>query len=449
MLRLLLLIVSLLGTSFILACSQPTTQASTEAALLAEIKQIKAIDNHAHPQRLTAPNETDTEWDALPFEAYEFTSLEGLPVALRPTNPKYIEAWRALYGYQYNDMSEAHLRELTAAKQRVMREQGDHYPAWVLDQLGIETMFANRVAMGRGLTAPRYRWVSYVDALMYPLDNGAIRKWRPRYGKLFDGVEQMQKRYLREANVAAAPATLDEYLSKVVTPTLERHRQGGALAVKFEAAYLRKLDFDDVVESEAKTVYARFAKGGAPPVADYKKLQDYLFRYIAREAGRLGLAVHIHISAGAGAQFELSGANPLLLDPALSDPALTKTNFVIIHGGWPFTKETAFLLNKPNVYADFSAQTFLLSPRKLSEVLRDWLELFPEKALFGTDAFQISPEVNWEEAAYFTTNNAREALALALTGMLDDGLITRARASELARMVLRENAIKLYGLKAP
>ena len=33
---------------------------------------------------------------ALPFEAYEFTSLEGLPVALRPTSPQYIEAWRAL-----------------------------------------------------------------------------------------------------------------------------------------------------------------------------------------------------------------------------------------------------------------------------------------------------------------------------------------------------------------
>jgi predicted TIM-barrel fold metal-dependent hydrolase len=161
------------------------------------------------------------------------------------------------------------------------------------------------------------------------------------------------------------------------------------------------------------------------------------------------MAVHIHISAGAGAQYELSGSNPLLLDAALSDPALTKTNFVIIHGGWPFTKETGFLMNKPNVYADFSAQTFLLSPRELSEVIRDWLELFPEKALYGTDAFQISPEVGWEEVAWLTTRYAREALTLALTGMVDDIQITPARASELARMVLRENAIKLYGLKTP
>lgn len=36
---------------------------------------------------------------------------------------------------------------------------------------------------------------------------------------------------------------------------------------------------------------------------------------------------------------------------------------------------------------------------------------------------------------------------MALTGMLGDGDITRERASELARMVLRENAVRLYGLQ--
>ena len=41
----------------------------------------------------------------------------------------------------------------------------------------------------------------------------------------------------------------------------------------------------------------------------------------------------------------------------------------------------------------------------------------------------------------------REALGLALTGMLRDNQITRERAVELAKMVLRENAKKLYGLK--
>jgi hypothetical protein len=37
---------------------------------------------------------------------------------------------------------------------------------------------------------------------------------------------------------------------------------------------------------------------------------------------------------------------------------------------------------------------------------------------------------------------------MALTGMMNDEEISRDRAMEIARMVLRENAVKLYGLKS-
>ena len=155
----------------------------------------------------------------------------------------------------------------------------------------------------------------------------------------------------------------------------------------------------------------------------------------------------IHTGGGCGHFFNLNGANPLRLESVLNDPALRKTTFVLVHGGYPFVKETEFLLEKPNVYADFSAQTFLLTPQALSRVLRDWLEYEPEKVLFATDASPATPEVGWEESAWMTNKTAREALALALAGMVTDGDITRERASELARMVLRENAGRLYGLK--
>lgn len=136
-----------------------------------------------------------------------------------------------------------------------------------------------------------------------------------------------------------------------------------------------------------------------------------------------------------------------MLESALNDPSLRKTRFVLIHGGWPFYKETALLLSKPNVYADFSAMTFLLSPRSLAEVLRTWLEFYPEKVLFGTDGFSLTPEFGWEETSWLSNKTGREALAWALSEMQNDGLITRERALELARMVLRENALQLYGMK--
>ena len=157
--------------------------------------------------------------------------------------------------------------------------------------------------------------------------------------------------------------------------------------------------------------------------------------------------MHVHTGAGVGAYFNLSGSDPALLEPALNDPTLRKTNFVLVHGGWPFAEAAGALILKPNVYADFSAQTFFRSPHALGRTLRDWLEFAPDKVLFATDAFVLTPEVGWEEVGWLSNRTGREALALALTGMLRDGEITRERASELARMVLRDNAAKLYGIK--
>lgn len=70
----------------------------------------------------------------------------------------------------------------------------------------------------------------------------------------------------------------------------------------------------------------------------------------------------------------------------------------------------------------------------------------PEKILFGTDAFEITPEVGWPEIAWLSNRSARQALALALTGMMADGQITREQALGLAQLALRDNARKLYAL---
>jgi predicted TIM-barrel fold metal-dependent hydrolase len=345
------------------------------------------------------------------------------------------------------------VRELLEAKKRVRQQQGDSFPNWVLDQIGIETEFSNRVAMGRGLQAPRFRWVPFDDALLFPLNNSSVANETPDRKFFYSREEMLLKRYLKDQNLSAVPTTLQEFTSKVITPTLESQKRSGAVAIKFEAAYLRSLDFGAIpldqgqYQNEAQQIYSRYVKGGVPPTPDYLKLQDYLMRYIAREAGRIGLPVHFHTGGGCGTYFMLNGSNPALLDSLLNDASLRKTTFVLLHGGaGPFTKYTAYMLMKPNVYADFSEQTWLISTRKLSEVIRDFLEWYPEKTLFGTDLYPNTPEIDWEEIGWQATQSAREALAIALTGMIQDGEITRERALELAHMVLHDNAARLYGL---
>ena len=418
-------------------------QNSPDASLLEEINKIKAVDNHTHIPKVVSAGEKDDDYDALPCYLLEPSPD---PLMARVESPLYLQAWQKLYGYKYSDRDPAHIRELIETKQRVAGEQGDNYPNWVLDKLGIEYMLANRVAMGRGLNPPRFLWVPFDDALLFPLKNQAMEDTPDRQA-FYQREEMLLKRYMRDQNVAAMPAILDNYVEKIITPTLERQKKAGAVAIKFEAAYLRSLNFGNSQEDEARPIFARYVKGGTPSKAEYTKVQDYLLHAIAQEAGKLGLAVHFHTGTGCGSYFDIAGSNPSMLDSLLNDASLRKTNFVLVHGGaGPYTKVAAVLMGKPNVYADFSEQDSLISTRVLSGVIRDWLEWYPEKILFGTDLSPGSAESDWEESGFVAATRGREALALALSGMVNDGEITRERAVELARMVLRENAVKLYGL---
>jgi uncharacterized protein len=411
-----------------------------------EIDRIQALDNHTHVPKVVGPGEKDDDYDALPCSGFLEPSDD--PAQARPDNPLFLEAWHNLYGYRYNDKQPEHLQELRQTIERVRREQRENFPTWVLDKLNIKYMLANRVAMGAGLKPPRFLWVPFDDALMVPLDNETMADTPDR--KFFYQREHMVlEKYLRDSGASALPATLEDYRAQVVTPTLERQKKAGAVAVKFEAAYLRSLNFGEAKPQEAAQIYAKYARAGVPSKADNVIVQDMLFRAIAREAGRLGMAVHIHTGAGCGGYFQVSGSNPGLLDSVLNDASLRKTQFVLIHGGsGPYPKVTAFLLSKPNVWADFSEQDWMLPPHELSGVIRDWLSWYPEKVLFGTDLFPgSSPEYDWDSIGYMVATTGRQALGLALTGMVNDGEITRERALELARMVLIGNAEKLYGLK--
>jgi predicted TIM-barrel fold metal-dependent hydrolase len=416
---------------FLAGCGSPRPPlAAVDPDLEKEIGEIRAIDNHAHPVRVTAPGEPpDRGFDALPVDNMEPSSD---PVNLRPGAPAALDAANGLYGSTDRQV-----------KQRFVNERGAQYPSWVLDQMGVETMIANRVEMGPSIEPPRFRWAPYADALMYPLDTAKLAAENSDRKAFFALEDRLRGSYLQRAGLASEPATLAEYLARVVTPTLERHKQGGAVAEKFEAAYLRSLAFENVERAAADRIYAQRRALAQP---EYKPLQDFLFRYIAAECGRLGMAVHLHAAAGAGGYFDVAGANPLNLEPVLNDPSLRKTNFVMLHGGWPFTREIGALLTKPNAYLDFSQQSLSLQPAALASTLREWLGFVPEKVMFATDAYPYSDEIGWEESGVMAARAGRRALAIALTGMVRDGEITRARASVIARMVLRENAKKLYGL---
>ena len=407
------------------------------------IASIKAFDNHAHPV-LPPPNDkSDRNFDALPVDNMEpQTDI----VAWRLDNPQLRDAWHALWGFDAAKLplDDAGMQRLEAARQRVKTREGSRFDEWLLDQTNIATQVANRVSMDAGVIPPRFLWVPYIDALLFPLDNSALAAATPDKSLFFPLEDKLRTQYLAASGLKAVPPTLAEYLTQVVTPTLERHKTNGAIAEKFEVAYLRSFDFTDVPQAEAERIYARWEGTPAPDSAEYKLLQDFLFRYLAQECGRLGLAVHLHTMSGGGGYFDVVGGNPMLLEPVFNDPRLRRTRFVMLHGGWPFVREAGSLLQKPNVYLDLSQQSLSFPPRTLATWLREWLETFPDKVLFATDGYPFSEAMSWAESTWIASRNARQALGLALTGMVQDGEINRARAAEIAQMVLHGNADALY-----
>jgi predicted TIM-barrel fold metal-dependent hydrolase len=422
-------------------------QTPVDSSLASYIATIRAIDDHAHPMRPVARGAPpDTEFDALPLDG-----IPPFPIPWRLTTaaPVWSRAASSLYGAAAGSAGPAGKAALEAGRDSARRALGRGFPAWALDRAGIEVMLANRIAMGPGLELPRFRWVPFDDPLLLPLDTRGEAERTPDTRALYPKEAALLHRYLRALDLQTVPGTLDEFVTRVVLPTLERQRRNGAVAIKFELAYLRPLDLDDPDPAFAHRVYAKYAGGGVPTRAEYKALEDYLFRVIAREAGRLGLVVHVHVLETFGGFYGAGGSHPDLLEPVFNDSTLRGTKFVMLHGGWPEVGETEAMMSKPNVYADFSMMDQMLGPAELAGVLRHWLTRWPDKVLFGTDSFEGGPDQGWEEGAWVASRTARRALGMALTSMLRDGEIGRPRARELARMVLRDNAIRLYGLDLP
>jgi predicted TIM-barrel fold metal-dependent hydrolase len=279
---------------------------------------------------------------------------------------------------------------------------------------------------------------------LLPLNNEAIKAQDSDHRAFVGNEEILLKRYMTASGLRTLPGSLDDYLT-FVTHKLEEWKSGGAVALKFEFAYLRDLHIGNPQKESAERVYSIYARSSEPSPDEYKILQDYLFRYIAETAGRLNLPVHIHCAWGVGGYFQMGNANPMPLEPLFNDPALHKTKFVMLHGGWPFSREAALLISKSNVYVDFSLIEFLTYPAEEARCIREYLEMAPEHVLYGSDASPVDQDVGWAETAWLGSTKGRFALGLALTGMLDDGEISMDRAKELAHMVLRENARQLYG----
>lgn len=400
--------------------------------LLPQIEKIPIFDHHAHPAF-----SDDADVDAM-------ASPPG-SVALRErdTNPELVAAAKALFGYPYDDLSAEHAKWLVQKKAELRKERGNAYFSDILDKLNIEQGVANRAMMADYLDPKRFVWVFFADSFMWPFDNQHERSRNSDQEVYIPLQETMLHRWMQQEGVSKLPADFAEYL-KFVSRTLEDNQKKGGIAMKFEVAYFRSTKFSDPDRDEAEVVYQEFVGGGIPSEDEYRAFQDYVFRYLIREGGRLHLPVHIHSAVGVGDYFNLSESNIMNLENILRDPRYSNVTFVMIHGGYPYDRQAIWLAAAKNVYLDSSETEILLYPSEFKNTLKQWLETFPEKITFGTDSFPYNEVLGAEESYWLGVQSSRTALAAALAEMISMGEISESQALQMAHGYLHDNAVGIY-----
>ncbi len=402
--------------------------------LSASLDSVAAIDTHTHLLGL----------GAMKFDPRE--AAQG-PVLLRSTHPWLPAMIKARFGVTV-DPHNWPLTDKSIANARagMVKELGEH-GYWIshLNYTNTEVALVNS-NIRQGTDGQRLRWVPTASILLYPLPADHLMARSPRHRDDITSLQRDLQGVLKEANLAAVPTDLGAYID-FVDQTLHRWQQQGAVAVKFIDAYLRTLHIAEISQIQAARLYADGQKRPLPR-DEYVALQDFVWRHILLEAGKLHLVVHIHSSLGIPPFMRTYDSDVSNLDDVLTDPQFFATPIVLIHGGLPWNEIAAYQALKPNVWIDISTMAFLYPVPAFADRLRAYLVLAPEKVLYGTDAAPYPSVVGGADVLHIMLSRAtRDALYLALAGLVRDSVINEAEAVEIGRGVLRENALRLYGWK--
>jgi len=220
-----------------------------------------------------------------------------------------------------------------------------------------------------------------------------------------------------------------------------RERAGSAVALKSIIAYRSGLAIRSWPTAEIETSYKqaldRLRATGSPRLTD-KPLLDTLFGVTLDIAIEMNRPVQVHAGWG-DSDIDLPLANPVLLRPILEDPRWPRARIVVLHQGYPFTREAAFLAAVwPQVYLDLSLAIPYLGPGATGPLV-EILSLAPwTKLCYGSDV-QGLPELFALSAAW-----GRAALGEALDWLGARRAFGNVDGREVARRILSENARTLY-----
>lgn len=211
-------------------------------------------------------------------------------------------------------------------------------------------------------------------------------------------------------------------------------------AVKSQAAYQRRLNYEPVSSDDARPIFARFLAGEELAAADRKALEDHLMRRCLDGAAAARLPVKLHCGYYAGSDrmpLERVRQNAGDLCPLFAD--YPNVSFILMHIGYPYQDEyIALAKHYRNVSIDL-CWAWIINPLATTRFVKEFVLAAPINKLltFGGDYGVVEPIVG--HAAI-----ARQGLAQALDELVADDWLTERAAFDAIDPLMHRNARALF-----
>ena len=239
-----------------------------------------------------------------------------------------------------------------------------------------------------------------------------------------------------------------------IDKTMEAAVERGCRGFKSMAAYYRPLAVSKPTASEAEAAMKRVLAAmpqstgvqNQPIYADaatnaaLTTYEDFLFRHVFAKAGALERPMIIHSAVALHPSLRVDFNDPRPLAAVFSDPDMqrARTDFVLIHAGYPSTDVVAaFISQFANVYTDVSF--YSKYPGALLQIYRSLLALGPSnKIMHGSDANSVPEEIG------YCAWNTRAVLAKVLSEYRESFGWTQDDITAMAQNVMHRTARKLF-----
>lgn len=236
--------------------------------------------------------------------------------------------------------------------------------------------------------------------------------------------------------------TFREFLDLFHAQMKERIEHGNVAALKTVIGYFTGLEILHPTYQEAERSFLSYYYGEAKDRWIQKPFRDYMVYEFVKLCQEYVIPFQIHTGAGDPPSCDLRLMRPGLLYDFMNREDTGSIPIVLLHGGYPFVEEMAFMVNGySNVWTDVSSMTADDSIA-VERALPMLLEKVPLKRLmYGSDgAGDVDP-------IWFAAVNFKKVLGRVFDGLVERDVLGRSYAEQAAGWILSDNAKELYKIK--